>query len=77
MSGNKHEIQALKKDDAMSASKFILEMKAYTKKMAQNNNNSNSVDFTQQLLNLAKLKDAGILSQEEFEIQKNNILSKT
>jgi len=76
MSGNKHEIQALKKDDAMSASKFILEMKAYSKKMTQNNNNSNSVDFTQQLLNLAKLKDAGILSQEEFETQKNNILSK-
>jgi hypothetical protein len=76
MSGHKHEIQALKKDDAMSASKFILEMKAYSQKTAQNNYNSNSVDFTQQLLNLAKLKDAGILSQEEFETQKNNILSK-
>jgi hypothetical protein len=60
----------------MNASKFILEMKAHLKKMAQNNNNSNNVDFTQQLLNLAKLKDAGVLSQEEFETQKNNILSK-
>lgn len=76
MSGKKHEIQALTKDDAMNASKFILEMKAHVKKMAQNNNNSNNVDFTQQLLNLAKLKDAGVLSQVEFETQKNNILSK-
>lgn len=75
MSGKKHEIQALTKEDAFNSSNFILEMKSCTKKN-EVNNNSNNIDFTQQLLNLGKLKDAGILSQEEFEIQKKNILSK-
>ena len=76
ISGKTHEVQDLKKDDALNASKFILEMKAYTKEIQQANNNSNSIDFTQQLLNLAKLKDAGVLSQEEFENQKKIILEK-
>lgn len=76
MSGKKHEVQALTKDDAMNSSKFIIEMKAYTKNSLQNNSASNNIDFTQQLLNLAKLKDAGVLTQEEFDKQKNIILGK-
>jgi hypothetical protein len=39
-----------------------------------NVSNSN-LDFTEQLLNLAKLKEEGILTQEEFEEQKRKILN--
>ncbi len=39
------------------------------------NFSKSNIDFTEQLLNLAKLKDAGILSQEEFDEQKAKILA--
>ena len=47
----------------------------YVNRSDHENMNSSKLDFTEQLLNLAKLKDAGILTKEEFEEQKYKILN--
>jgi hypothetical protein len=79
--GQKHFVEGLSSYDAYEGQRFIQEMQEYVLSLEQNeknnnNNNSNSgIDFTEQLLNLAKLKDAGILSQEEFDEQKAKILA--
>ena len=54
---------------------YVLSLEQNEKNNNNNNNSNSGVDFTEQLLNLAKLKDAGILSQEEFDEQKAKILS--
>jgi hypothetical protein len=47
--------------------------------ISNNNGNSNenkyNLDFTEQLLNLSRLKEAGVLTQEEFETEKSKILN--
>lgn len=78
LGGNKNIVTRLSHYDADEAVRFINEMQQYitSQNLSSSQSNSNAnFDFTEQLLNLAKLKEAGILTQEEFNEQKIKILS--
>lgn len=75
-SGKSHFVSSVNKEEGENAKRFIIEMREWVENQNKksNHNLTKTVDFTEQLLNLAKLRDSGILTQEEFEVQKSRIL---
>jgi hypothetical protein len=70
---NVHQDQAERAKDLIYESQKKLVSSAVLKNVNTNSNTSN-IDVADQILKLSKLKDAGILSQEEFDLQKKKIL---
>ena len=84
-SGKKLRLQQVDREQAERAKEIIYEAQ---KKSINSNlknssppdnsttiNNSDKIDIADQLLKLSNLKDAGIISQEEFDSQKKKLLS--
>jgi hypothetical protein len=81
-SGKVLKIKNVNKSQAEEAREIIYQTKekALNKKMKNSfeNNNSNQtgmVDVADQILKLKKLKDEGVLTNEEYENQKNKLLN--
>lgn len=70
---NVHQDQAERAKDLIYESQKKLLSSAVFKNVNADLNTSN-IDVADQLLKLSKLKDAGILSQDEFDLQKKKIL---
>jgi len=75
-SGNIAKIENVEKSLGKNFSEMVRQLLSQPK--SQNNTTTiieNKPDFVDQLERLAKLKDSGILSQEEFDIQKTKLLN--
>ena len=83
-SGKKLRLQQVDKEQAERAKEIIYESqkKALNDKLRNTNTNDNSfsnnntstIDVADQLLKLSKLKESGIITQDEFEAQKKKLL---
>ena len=83
-SGKKLRLQQVDKEQADRAKEIIYEAQkksinsnlknANTQEINNSNNSSEKIDVADQLLKLSNLKDAGIISQEEFDNQKKKLL---
>jgi hypothetical protein len=77
-SGKRLELKNVPREQAETAKNLINESKSKILNINGINNmyndNSSNMDTADQLLKLSKLKDSGILTQEEFDSQKKKIL---
>lgn len=76
-SGKKLHLRHVYKEQAYKAQSIINEFREKMKSNKFINSNTekpNITDVADELLKLSKLKDAGILTQSEFEIQKKKLL---
>ncbi|OES45270.1 hypothetical protein BA724_04480 [Domibacillus iocasae] len=75
MSADENTVMFSKKEQHMAEEvKGIVEGKIQRKEAAVSSPNSSSLSVADELKKLAELKDAGILSQEEFDAQKKLLL---
>lgn len=71
VSGNKISMNYIRSEDAKS---FVAKVRPRIGKKNESSRSSN--DITDQIKKLAELKDAGILTEEEFHSKKTELLSK-